>query len=160
MISIIVAMAEGNVIGGDNSLLWHISEDLRYFKEVTMGHPVIMGRKTYESIGRPLPKRKNIIISRDTSLKIDGCIVVNSLESALESSSDDENPFIIGGGEIYRSAINLVDRLYVTKVMHTYDGDTYFPEIDCVKWSRISAEFHAKGEKFQHPFMFEIYEKI
>ncbi len=160
MISLIVAMADGNVIGGANSLLWHISEDLRYFKEVTMGHTVIMGRKTYESIGRPLPKRKNIVISRDSALKIEGCIVVNSLESAIELSSEDENPFIIGGGEIYKSAIDIVDRLYVTKVMHSYEGDTYFPEISVQKWSRISAEFHARGAKFQYPFMFETYEKI
>ena len=160
MISIIVAMAEESVIGGENALLWHISEDLRYFKEVTMGHTVIMGRKTYESIGRPLPRRKNIVISRDTTLKIDGCEVVNSLESALELSTDDDNPFIIGGGEIYNSAINLVDRLYVTKVMHSYEGDTYFPEINSSQWSRTSAEFHVQGEKFQHPFMFEVYDKI
>ena len=160
MISIIVATANGNVIGGDNSLLWHISEDLRYFKSVTMGHTVIMGRKTYESIGRPLPKRKNIVISRDENLKIEGCIVVNSLESAIELSDGDDNPFIIGGGEIYKHAINLVDRVYITKVMHTYQGDTYFPELNRGEWRRISTEFHLKGEKYQYPFMFEVHEKI
>lgn len=158
MISIIVAVADDNIIGGENTLLWHISEDLRYFKEVTMGHTVIMGRKTYESIGKPLPKRKNIVISRDENLRIEGCLVVNSLEAALDLANDD-SPFIIGGGEIYNHSIDLVDRLYITRVMHSYMGDTSFPEIKDGVWSRTSAQFHARGEKFEHPFVFEIYEK-
>ena len=130
-ISIIVAHAKNRVIGKANKLLWHISDDLKRFKTLTTGHPIIMGRKTYESIGKPLPNRTNIIVSRNIN-ELSGCFVYPSLESAIEKVGeiDKEEIFIIGGGEIYRQALPLADRLYVTKVDLNIEGDTYFPEYE------------------------------
>lgn len=128
MISIIVAIAKNGIIGGGNSLLWHISEDLQRFKRITSGHPVVMGRKTYESIGRPLPNRTNVIITRQQDYKVEGCIVVHSLDEAISMFPSEEEVFIIGGGEIYNQAWDLADRLYITWVEAKYKGDTYFPD--------------------------------
>ena len=129
MISIIVAVAKNGVIGDKNSLLWHISEDMRFFRETTSGHPVIMGRKTYDSLGRPLPKRTNVVISRTTT-HIEGCTVVGSLEEAIALFPNEEEVFIIGGAQIYALAMEVADRLYLTRVEHDYQGDTSFPEWD------------------------------
>lgn len=158
MLSIIVAVAENNVIGRNNELIWHISEDLKYFKRVTSGHTVIMGRKTFESIGKPLPNRTNIVISRSTDLKLDGCIVVNSLSEAIAKINPADEHFIIGGGSIYRKAMALADKLYLTKVYHSYEGDTFFPELDG-SWREVSREDFEQGEKFEHPFSFIVYER-
>lgn len=127
MISIIVAVAENGIIGDKNTLLWHISEDLRRFKALTTGHPVVMGRKTFESLGRPLPNRRNVVISRQ-ELAIDGCEVVHSLDEALALFPSDEEVFIIGGAQIYAEALPIADRFYLTRVGHTYEGDTRFPD--------------------------------
>lgn len=156
MISIIVAIAQNNIIGGDNSLLWHISEDLRNFKRITSGHPVIMGRKTFESLGRPLPNRTNVVITRQ-DLKIEGCEVVHSLEEAIALFSKDEEIFIIGGAQIYAQALNIADKLYITRVEHTYEGDTLFPKWDNEQWHITSKESFERGEKYPHPFSFEEY---
>lgn len=158
MINIIVAIAQNGVIGNDNQLLWHISEDMRYFRSVTSGHPIIMGRKTYDSIGRPLPKRQNIVISRQ-DISIEGCTVVHSLEEALEKV-DSEDVFIIGGAQIYKLALPMANRLYVTNVKHDYAGDTHFPEWSKEEWREVSSEKYERGAEYEHPFSFDVYEKI
>lgn len=158
MLSIIVAVAENGVIGRNNELIWHISEDLKYFKRITSGHAVIMGRKTFESIGKPLPNRTNIVISRNTELKPEGITVVSSLNEAVALLNPAEENFIIGGGSIYREAIGLADKLYLTKVHHSYEGDTHFPEIGG-EWKEISREDFNRGEKFEYPFSFIVYER-
>jgi dihydrofolate reductase len=154
MISIIVAVAEGGVIGGGGDLLWHISEDLRRFKQITSGHTVIMGRKTYDSIGRPLPKRRNIVITRNGEWSAEGCERAESLEQAVAMCAGEEEVFIIGGGEIYRQSMALADKLYLTQVNKPYEGDTYFPEIRPEEWQEVSRESFERGEKFEHPFEF------
>ena len=123
MVSVIVAVAENGIIGDKNTLLWHISEDLRNFKRVTSGHPVIMGRKTFDSLGRPLPNRTNVVVTRQ-NLEIEGCKVVHSLEEALSLFSPEEEVFVIGGAQIYAEALPLADRFYLTRVHHAYEGDT------------------------------------
>ena len=158
MVSIIVAVAKNGVIGDKNSLLWHISEDLRFFKQTTSGHPVIMGRKTYESLGRPLPNRTNVVISRTTTA-IEGCTVAHSLEEAVAMFPHDEEIFIIGGAQIYALALDIADRIYITRVEHEYEGDTSFPTWDESQWHLVQSERHECGEKFPHPFTFELYEK-
>jgi dihydrofolate reductase len=165
MISIIVATSNNFAIGKDNNLLWHISEDLKYFKRVTAEHTVIMGRKTWESIGKPLPNRRNIVVSR--SLKADsltGAEVFHSLESAIASAIKpkeiSKEVFIIGGGEIYRQALPFADRLYLTKVHITIDdADTFFPPFDESEWSEVKRESFERGEKFQLPFEFVVLER-
>jgi dihydrofolate reductase len=145
MINIIVAMSKNRVIGNDNTLIWHLPEDLKRFKQLTTGNTIVMGRKTYESIGRPLPNRRSIIITRDTNYKVDGCEVVNSLEEALELSNN--NCFIIGGGEIYRQAMDKADRIYLTRINKEFEGDTTFPEIgewyesDCQEFNNDEFEY-------------------
>ncbi len=158
MVSIIVAVAKNGVIGDKNSLLWHISEDLRFFKRTTSGHPVIMGRKTYESLGRPLPNRTNVVISR-TATAIEGCTVAHSLEEAVAMFPHDEEIFIIGGAQIYALALDIADRIYITRVEHEYEGDTSFPTWDESQWHLVQSERHEYGEKFPYPFTFELYEK-
>lgn len=158
MISIIVAVAETGVIGNENALLWHISEDLRHFKALTTGHPVVMGRKTYESLGRPLPNRTNVVITRQ-EIEIPGCRVVHSLDEALALFPADEEVFIIGGAQIYAQALPLADRFYLTRVFHAYRGDTRFPEWDEREWKLISSESFSSGANYPYPFAFETYER-
>ena len=132
--SIIVAVAENQAIGFDNHLLWHISEDLKRFKSLTLGHHIIMGRKTFLSIGKPLPGRVNIIITRNENFNIEGCITAKSLVEAFEIAKNDSEAFIIGGGEIYKMALPIADKIYLTRVHASYPGDTFFPEIDFTEW--------------------------
>ncbi len=160
MISVIVAVARGGVIGGGNALLWHITEDLRRFKAITLGHPVVMGRKTWESLGRPLPGRANVVVTRDRNYTAEGCSVVHSLEEALALFTPAEEVFIIGGGELYAQAMPIADRLYLTGVDATFEGDTFFPQWDRGLWRITSTEHHQHGEKFPHPFTFTDYERI
>lgn len=159
MISIIVAVANGGVIGGDNRLLWHISEDLKRFKAITSGHPVVMGRKTWESLGRPLPNRTNVVITRNTGYGAEGATVVGSLQEALALFPAEEEVFVIGGGEIYRQAMEVADRLYITKVCADYEGDTFFPDIDPDIWKQTYSEYYRRGAEFPHPFEYENYER-
>ncbi|MBQ2008499.1 MAG: dihydrofolate reductase [Alistipes sp.] len=159
MLSIIVAVARNGVIGDKNALLWHISEDMRFFRRTTSGHPVIMGRKTYESLGRPLPNRQNVVISRTTQ-EIEGCTVVGSLEQAIALFPAEEEVFIIGGAQIYALALEVADRFYLTRVEHDYQGDTSFPAWDESKWRLLSREEFELGEKYPYPFAFELYERI
>lgn len=158
MISIIVAVAENGVIGGRNALLWHISEDLRHFKALTSGHPVVMGRKTYESLGRPLPDRRNVVVTRQP-LVIPGCEVVHALDEAYALFCADEEVFVIGGAEIYAQAMPAADRLYLTRVMHPYRGDTRFPEWDAEAWRLTSSESFPCGREYPWPFAFETWER-
>ena len=159
MISVIVAVARNGVIGGDNSLLWHISEDLKRFKRLTGGHAVVMGRKTFESLGRPLPNRRNIVVSRRADYAPEGVEVAPSLEAALALFPPQEEVFVIGGGQIYAQAMPLADRLYLTTVMHDYEGDTRFPEWDSAQWRETAREYHERGEKFPYPFEYSDWER-
>ena len=128
MITLIAACSENRVIGKDGTLIWHIPEDLKRFKKSTLGNPIVMGRKTYESIGKPLPGRTNIILSRDKNLRIDGCLVYNKISDILEIF-EKNNIFVIGGGEIYKQFLDKADRIELTLIHKNFDGDTYFPEI-------------------------------
>lgn len=158
-VSIIVAVAENGTIGDQNRLLWHIKEDMQLFRRVTTGHPVVMGRKTYESLGRPLPNRTNVVISRQ-ALQIEGCRVVHSLEEALALFAPSEEVFVIGGAQIYDAALPLADHLYLTVVEHPYEGDTHFPAWDRSAWQLIASERFACGENYPHAFRFERYVRI
>ena len=154
MISMIVAADENNVIGKDNDLIWHLPDDLKFFKQMTSGHAIIMGRRTFESVGKPLPKRVNIIITRDESYNPEGCVVVHNLEDALaEAHKTDENPFIVGGEQIYRLALPKADIVYLTRVHHEFDGDRHFPELGN-EWTETENEYHDIDEK--HAFAFSI----
>ena len=157
-ISIIVAMAKDRVIGKDNEMPWHLPADLQHFRKMTSGKPIIMGRKTYESIGRPLPKRHNIIISRNSDYEVEGCDVVNSLDAALEVAGDVEEIFIIGGGFLYDQTIDAADRLYLTFIDLEIDGDTFFPEYEHLNIKKIASEAHKKDGK--NPYDYEFAEFI
>ena len=154
MISLIVAIARTGVIGHADSLIWHISEDLRRFKTITTGHPIVMGRKTYQSIGRPLPGRTNVVISRRNDFRPEGCIVVDSFDKAVSMFDPAENIFVIGGAQVYAQALPIADRLYVTEIEADYEGDTRFPDWDRSQWTLTDAEYFSCGEKFEHPFAF------
>ncbi len=153
MITIIVAVAANGIIGDKNALLWHIREDMVRFRTITSGHPVIMGRKTYESIGRPLPKRTNVVITR-SDLQIEGCRVVHSLDEAFEMFEPSEEVFVIGGAQIYEQALSKADRILLTIVHRPYEGDTSFPTIDPSVWEECSRERFERGEEFDAPFSF------
>lgn len=158
MLSFIVAMDENGVIGKDNDLPWYLPNDLKYFKEVTSGHNIIMGRKTFESIGRPLPNRKNIILTRDESYQADGCVVVHSMKE-LEPYLQEDEVFLIGGAELFNIALPRADRLYITRIHDTFEGDTYFPNIDLTKWELIEQTPGKTDERNLHDHTFLIYER-
>ncbi|MDD5410812.1 MAG: dihydrofolate reductase [Methylobacter sp.] len=139
-ISLIVAMASNRAIGLNNKMPWHLSADLKKFKKITMGAPILMGRKTYESIGRPLPGRTNIIISRNPEYRQEGCLVFNDIEKALESYRDSEEVFVIGGSDFYKSMLPVADTLYLTQIHQEFPGDTFFPEIDYGQWIEVERE--------------------
>ena len=157
MVTIVVAMAKNNAIGKDNQLLWHLPSDLKHFKELTSGHPIIMGRKTFESFPKPLPNRTHVIITRQKNYTAENCIVVDSLKKAIAICPKDEDVYIIGGGEIYNQSIDFADKLEITKVFHSFEADTFFPEIDTAKWELVSEEFHPKDEKHAYDFCFQTY---
>jgi dihydrofolate reductase len=156
IVSIIVAAAENNAIGKDNQLICRLSADLKRFKALTMGHHMIMGRKTFESIGRPLPGRRSVIITRNLEYKQEGCIIVHSLEEALAVCNDDE-VFIIGGGEIYNQAFPLASKLYLTRINADIDGDTFIPEILATEWDELAREDCNKDEKNECDYSFVDY---
>ena len=165
MISVIVAVAQNGIIGGGNALLWHISEDLKRFKQLTGGHAVVMGRKTFESLGRPLPNRRNVVISRRKDYAPEGVEVAASLQEALARlrillDRNSVEVFINGGGQIYAQAMPLADRLYLTTVMHDYEGDTRFPAWDRTQWCRTACAYHERGEKFPYPFEYTDWERL
>jgi len=147
IISLIVAMDENKVIGYQNKLPWNLPSELKYFREATKRKPVIMGRKTHDSIGRPMPERLNIIITRDKNYKADGCVVVNSKEDAIKAAKGNDEIMVIGGAEIYRLFLPMADRLYVTKVHGSFKGDTYFPEFDEGEWAKVKEKFVEKDDE-------------
>jgi dihydrofolate reductase len=163
-VALIVAVSQNNVIGRDNQLPWHLPEDLQYFKSVTMGKPILMGRKTYDSIGRPLPGRTNIVITRDPSWAAEGVVVVNSLEDAISAgaeaceAADSDEVMVIGGAQIYRDCLPIAEKLYLTKVEAEVDGDAFFPKIDMDQWHKISEKEPKTVDK--HPYRFLILERI
>ena len=163
MVSIIVAIAQNGTIGDKNALLWHIKEDMRFFRTTTSGHPVVMGRKTFESLGsKPLPKRTNIVITR-ADRSFEGALTAHSLEEAIamaKAECGDEEIFVMGGAQIYALALKVADRFYLTRVEHDYEGDTSFPEWDAKQWRLKSRQALECGEKYPHPFAFEIYERV
>jgi len=159
-ISIIVAIAENSAIGKDNKLLWHLSDDLQRFKKLTTGHTVVMGKKTFESLPfQPLPNRRNIVISDIPNDRIDGCVMAYSIDDAIEKMDEDKENFIIGGGSVYRQFLNIANKLYITKVLHSFEADTFFPEIDLEVWKLIDRQDNDPDEKNPYPYSFLIYEK-
>ena len=159
MVSIIVAIAQNGTIGDKNSLLWHIKEDMRFFRTTTSGHPVIMGRKTFESLGsKPLPKRTNIVITR-ADREFEGALTAHSLEEAIRMAGEDDEIFVMGGAQIYREALSVADRMYITVVERDYEGDTSFPEIDFSQWELVNVVRHERGEEYESPFEFRTYDR-
>lgn len=147
IISIIVAVDENNGIGKNNDLLWHMPADLKHFKDTTSGHTVIMGRKTFDSVGKPLPKRRNIIITRQTGLEIPGAEVVGDLSSAIALCDENEEVFIVGGAEIYKMAMDITDKIYLTVIKGVFGADTFFPPIDPDTWKETEAVSFEPDEK-------------
>ena len=170
IISLIAAVSENNVIGKNNALPWHLPTDMKYFRDTTMGHCVIMGRKNYDSIPlkyRPLDGRVNIVVTRKKDFLAPGCIVVNSVEEALKTAEANSplgvggsEVFIIGGADIYRQTIDIADKIHYTKIHHTFDGDAFFPKIDESKWKLTSKKDMSVDGKNKFPFSFCVYEKI
>lgn len=152
-LSLIAAMARNRVIGRDNTLPWHLPEDLRHFKATTLGKPVIMGRKTWESLGRPLPGRRNIVVSRNADYVPTGGERVDSLERAIASCAGVEEAFVIGGAEIYRQAMPLAGRIYLTEIAREVEGDASFPEIPAAEWEERSREAHISAEGLDYAFV-------
>lgn len=159
ILSMIVAHADNRVIGKDNDMPWYLPADLAYFKKTTLGKPIIMGRKTYESIGRPLPGRKNIVISRDDEYRAEGVEVVGSVEAALALVSDVEEVMVIGGGAIYKHCLPAAQRLYITHIDANIAGDTYFPEYDLNEWRLAVSEVKAADDKNNYQLRFNVYER-
>jgi len=157
MITIIAAAAQNNALGKGNQLIWHLSDDLKRFKSLTLDGYIIMGRKTFESLPGILPRRKHIVITRNPDFKKEGIVVVQNLEQALAAIPSDKDAIVVGGGEIYNQTINIADKIELTRVHHDFEADTFFPEIDLTKWELVSSEFHPKDEKHQYDFTFETY---
>jgi dihydrofolate reductase len=159
-IAAVVAMSENHIIGYRNSLPWHLPADLKHFKAITMDKPVIMGRKTHESIGKPLPGRCNIVITRDPSFQPPGCVVVNSIEAALEAASYSEEVLIIGGALLFEHMLPRTQRIYMTIIHHDFEGDTRFPVLDMTQWQERNREAHQADEKNPYAYTFITYERI
>lgn len=153
-ISLLVAISENNVIGKDNKLIWHLPADLKLFKDLTLGHHIIMGRKTFDSIGKPLPGRTSVIITRNKDYEMPGCIIVNSLDQAISAARNDDEIFIIGGGEIFKDAMKVADKLYLTIVHEYFEGDTFFPAIDMNNWTELKRQKHLPDEKNKYSYSF------
>lgn len=160
-LSIIVAASENNVIGVNNHLPWHLPVDMKYFKDTTMGKPIVMGRKSFEELGRVLPGRPNIMITRQPEYTAEGLYVVPSLEAGIEKAKTfgTEEIFITGGGEIFKMALSIVDRLYLTRVHAEVSGDTYFPEFDPRGWKLVKNDRHEKDEKHAYALTFQVWER-
>jgi dihydrofolate reductase len=157
-LTLIAAAAENNALGKDNQMIWHLPEDFKRFKQLTSGHYIIMGRKTFESLPGILPNRTHVIITRQPDFKAEGCIIVNSLDEALAACPQDDEAFVIGGGEIYKQSINRADKIELTRVYGTTpEADAFFPEIDPEKWTLAEEVFHPKDEKHKFDFNFETF---
>ena len=158
-VSLIVAMAKNRVIGINNTLPWRLPADLKHFKALTMGHHIVMGRKTYESIGKPLPGRTSVVVTRNPKYTVPGVIVVNSLQAAISASGDDDEIFVIGGAELYLQAIALADRIYMTEIDSDISGDAYFPEFKLDEWLEMSRDKHSQLEPQPLRFDFVVYHR-
>ena len=152
LISLIVAIGRNRVIGKDNSLPWKLPEDMKRFKELTTGKPVIMGRKTFESIGRPLPNRINIILTRDKNYKLEGCLVVHSAEKALKAAKGSDEVMVIGGEQIFKEFLPIANRMYLTFIDENFEGDTYFPKYNENEWKELNREEH-RNDKYKYVFI-------
>lgn len=158
-LSVIVAMDRNGVIGKDNDLPWHLSSDLKHFKAITMGKPIVMGRKTHESIGRPLPGRENIVVTRNINYKTEGCTVVNSLEVLSDYCHGHNEIMIMGGAELYKQAINKATRLYLTEVQAEVEGDTFFPEFNHEEWQEVERQDFKADERNDYDYSFVVLER-
>ncbi|MBI5006290.1 MAG: dihydrofolate reductase [Nitrosomonadales bacterium] len=158
-LSIIVAMARNNTIGVNNTLPWRCPEDLKHFKTLTMGHHMIMGRKTFDSIGKPLPGRTTVVVTRNNDLEIPGCVIAHSLGEAIDSCSGDDEIFIVGGAELYRQAIALVETLYITEIQQDVQGDAHFPEFDKSAWRETAREMRNQETPQQLGYHFVTYQR-
>jgi len=159
MITIIAAAGQNNELGKDNDLVWHLPNDFKRFKKLTTGHHIIMGRKTFESFPKPLPNRIHIVISRNKSYNPEGILVVQSIDEALQIAKDDDQPFIIGGGEIYKLALEVAEKIELTRVHDNFEADTFFPEIPLEKWQLINEEYHVKDEHHKYAFTYQTFIK-
>lgn len=161
-VALIAAAAENNALGIDNDLLWHLPDDFKRFKELTSGHKIIMGRKTFETFPKPLPHRIHIIITRDKNYmpKFSDCIVVHSMEEALKLTENDPLSFIIGGGEIYNLGLPYANKIELTRIHTTFEADTFFPEIDKAKWNLVAEVYHPKDERHKYDFTYLTYERV
>lgn len=157
MITIIAAAGSNNELGKDNDLVWHLPKDFKRFKKLTTGHHIIMGRKTFQSFPKPLPNRVHIVITRNTDYHPEGAIIVHSMTEALELAKDDDQAFIIGGGEIYKLGMKIADKIELTRVNSSFEADTFFPEISSENWKLISEEFHLKDEKHKFNFSYQTF---
>ena len=157
MTIMIAAVAENNALGKNNDLLWHLPNDFKRFKLLTSGHHIIMGRKTFESFPKPLPNRTHIIITREKEYKAEGCIIVDSIEKALAVCPKDQDNYIIGGGEIYLLGLPYADTLDITRVHHSFEADTYFPDIDSEKWELSESVFNSKDDRHNYDFTFQTF---
>lgn len=157
-LSLIVAMARNRTIGINNTLPWHLPEDLKHFKNLTMGHHIIMGRKTYESIGRPLPGRTTVIVTRDPGYAMDGCLVAHSLDEAVSLSAGDDEAFFVGGSSLYEQALPLAERMYITEIQADYEGDAHFPDFDRTHWREMAREQQVSAAGVGYDFV--IYDKV
>ncbi len=159
MTTLIAAAAENNALGKNNQLVWHLPDDFKRFKQLTSGHHIIMGRKTFESFPKPLPNRSHVVITRQKNYAPDGCIVVNSMEKAIEICPENEVIDIIGGGEIYNLGMPFANKIELTRVHDTFDADAFFPEINSNEWDLVTQEFHPKDERHHFDFSFQTYLK-
>lgn len=160
VVSLVVAVSANNGIGKNNQLLWHLPADLKHFKEITSGHTIIMGRKTYASIGKPLPNRRNIVITRNTNLSLEGAEVVNSIAAAISLCTSEKEAFIIGGADIYGQSLALCNKIYLTIVHQEFEADAFFPNLNTNEWKEIFAEKHQPDEKNSLAYTFSILERI
>ena len=157
MITMIAAAGSNNELGKDNDLVWHLPDDFKRFKQLTTGHHIIMGRKTFESFPKPLPNRTHIVITRNPNYKKEGAVMVYSMQEALELSKNDPQPFIIGGGEIYNIGIEYADKIELTRVQGNFDADTFFPKMSEVDWVLTNEEFHTEDERHEFAFSYQTF---
>lgn len=162
IISLLLAADEQNGIGINNQLLCHLPADLKYFKQITTGHCIAMGRKTFDSIGKPLPNRTNIVITRNKDLVIEGCVIAGSLEEAIGYAREQNETelVIIGGGVIFKESLPIADKIYLTRIHHTFEADTFFPELNEAEFKLVKDEYHEPDEKNKYPFSFQVFERI
>jgi dihydrofolate reductase len=159
MIVLIAAVAENNALGKDNELVWHLPNDFKRFKELTSGHYIIMGRKTFESFPKPLPNRTHVVITRQQNYQPEGCIVVNSIENAIKACPENETIYIIGGGEIYNQALSLSDKIEITKVHGDFEADAFFPEINDKDWKLVQSSLNKKDERHLYDYTYQTFVK-